>query len=50
VIFLTQQLQNKIKKTGLSNAKFWSNFTGEYLGEFEIEIEIFLGCPSGAYG
>jgi hypothetical protein len=53
VIFLTQQLQNKILKTGLSNEKCWSramrqsagsNFTGEYLGEFETEIENILGC------
>jgi hypothetical protein len=53
VIFLTQQLQNKIPKTGLSNEKFWScamrhsagaNFTGEYLGEFETEFKNILGC------
>jgi hypothetical protein len=25
-----------------------SNFTGEYLGEFETEFENILGCKSGA--
>jgi hypothetical protein len=52
VILLTQELQNKIEKTGLSNEKFWSramrhsagsNLTGEYHGEFETEFENILG-------
>jgi hypothetical protein len=51
--FLTQELQNKILKTGLSNEKFWSramrhsagsNFTGEYPGEFKTEFENIGGC------
>jgi hypothetical protein len=25
-----------------------SNFTGEYLGEFEIVVENIIGCQSGA--
>jgi hypothetical protein len=57
MIFLTQQLQNKILKMGLSNEKFWSramrhsagsNFMGEYLDKFETEFENILGCKSGA--
>jgi hypothetical protein len=49
LIFLKQQLQNKIKKTGLPTDKFWSQAMQHSTGsnvtvEYETEFENILGC------